>query len=148
MKYITMVSARLLFAAVLALGAGAVWQSASAQTDADPDPEADSELVENPIIRERFSSDPAALVHDGRVWLYTGHDEAGTDAGFFEMHDWQLYSSDDMIEWEHHGSPISVETFDWARGDAWASQVIERDGTLDGGDVLPGFSLNLSELFT
>ena len=106
--------------------------------------------IENPIITERFSSDPAALVHDGRVWLYTGHDEAGPDAGFFEMHDWQLYSSDDMVEWTHHGAPISVETFEWARGDAWASQVIERDGrfyfysTVRHDETKPGFAVGVA----
>lgn len=84
--------------------------------------------VENPIIRERFSSDPAALVHDGRVWLYTGLDEAEPDGRGFHMLEWHLYSSDDLVRWEHHGSPLSVETFAWARGDAWASQAIERDG--------------------
>jgi arabinoxylan arabinofuranohydrolase len=92
-------------------------------------PPADTlEPGENPIIRERFSSDPAALVHDGRVWLYTGHDEAEIWQNFFVMWDWQLYSSDDLVNWTHHGSPISVETFDWAASDAWASQAIERDG--------------------
>lgn len=82
----------------------------------------------NPIIRERFSSDPAALVHDGKIWLYTGHDEASIYSNFFVMDDWQLYSSTDLVNWEHHGSPVSVETFRWAQSDAWASQAIERDG--------------------
>lgn len=103
----------------------------------------------NPIIRERFSSDPAALVHDGRVWLYTGHDEAPIGAGGFEMWEWHLYSSDDMVHWEHHGAPISVETFDWAARDAWASQAIERDGkfyfyaTVRHATV-PGFSIGVA----
>lgn len=81
-----------------------------------PPPEAEEGAVriENPIITERFSSDPAAMVHDGRVWLYTGHDEAAPDGDFFEMHDWQLYSTGDMVNWTSHGSPISVETFAWA----------------------------------
>lgn len=106
--------------------------------------------IENPIITERFSSDPAALVHDGRVWLYTGHDEAGPDGDFFVMNDWQLYSSDDMVEWTHHGSPISVEAFEWARGDAWASQVIERDGkfyfysTVRHDETKPGFAVGVA----
>ena len=106
--------------------------------------------VENPIITERFSSDPAALVHDGRVWLYTGHDEAQEGAGGFQMHEWHLYSTDDMVEWTHHGVPISVETFDWARGDAWASQVIERDGrfyfysTVRHDETHPGFAIGVA----
>ena len=28
------------------------------------------------IFRQRYSADPAPLVHDGRLWLYTSHDNA------------------------------------------------------------------------
>ena len=31
----------------------------------------------NPIIRDRFTADPAPVVIGDRLWLYTGHDEAG-----------------------------------------------------------------------
>lgn len=117
-------------------------------TTAEPPTAPVQGTLENPIIRERFSSDPAAMVHDGRVWLYTGHDEAPEGTRGFRMHDWQLYSSDDMVEWQHHGSPISVATFDWARADAWASQAIEKDGkfyfyaTLRHGTI-EGFSIGV-----
>ena len=85
--------------------------------------------ADNPIITDRFTADPAAIVHAGRVYLYTGHDEAkeGTDRHFV-MRDWHCYSSDDMKTWKHEGSPISLKAFSWSGGDAWASQVIEKDG--------------------
>lgn len=30
----------------------------------------------NPIIRDKFTADPAAMVYKDTVYLYTGHDEA------------------------------------------------------------------------
>jgi hypothetical protein len=33
------------------------------------------------IIQTRFTADPAPLVHDGVVYLYTSHDEDGGMAG-------------------------------------------------------------------
>jgi hypothetical protein len=30
----------------------------------------------NPIIKHKYTADPAAFVHQGTVYLYTGHDEA------------------------------------------------------------------------
>ena len=104
---------------------------------------------QNPIIRDRFTADPAALVHGGRVYLYTGHDQATPQDPFFVMRDWRLYSSDDMVNWEYHGSPISVQTFSWAKGDAWASQVIERDGkfyfySTVRHATIPGFSIGVA----
>lgn len=83
----------------------------------------------NPIIRHVFTADPAAMVYKGRVYLYTGHDEAPTGYNGYVMHNWFCFSSDDMVTWtEHTPIPMNVKTFSWAKDDAWASQVIERDG--------------------
>lgn len=84
--------------------------------------------AENPIIQTRFTADPAPLVHDGVVYLYTGHDE--DDADGFKMLDWRLYSSTDMANWTDRGVVASVKTFPWATqtNDAWAPQVVARDG--------------------
>ena len=29
----------------------------------------------NPLVRDKFTADPAPMVHDGRLYLYVGHDE-------------------------------------------------------------------------
>ena len=29
----------------------------------------------NPLITDKFTADPAPMVHDGRLYLYVGHDE-------------------------------------------------------------------------
>ncbi|MES1200534.1 MAG: glycoside hydrolase family 43 protein [Pseudomonadota bacterium] len=85
-------------------------------------------LAENPIIQTNFTADPAPLVHDGVVYLYTSHDE--DDAEGFKMLDWRLYSSTDMVNWTDHGVVASLATFPWAvqSNDAWAPQVVERHG--------------------
>lgn len=82
----------------------------------------------NPIIQTNFTADPAPLVHDGVVYLYTSHDE--DDANGFKMVNWMLYSSTDMVNWTDHGVVASLATFPWAvqSNDAWAPQVIERHG--------------------
>ena len=36
--------------------------------------------ADNPIVQHVYTADPAPLVHNGRVYLYTGHDEDGSDA--------------------------------------------------------------------
>lgn len=82
--------------------------------------------ADNPIVQSIYTADPAPLVYDGRVWAYTGHDEDG--ATFFTMNEWRVYSSADMANWTDHGSPLAYSDFSWARGDAWAAHVIERDG--------------------
>lgn len=84
--------------------------------------------ADNPLIRSMFTADPAALVSGGKVYLYTGHDEAPPNNKRFVMKDWHCFSTDDMIHWKDEGSPLSLQQFSWARANAWAGQVIERDG--------------------
>lgn len=82
--------------------------------------------ADNPIIQTVYTADPAPIVHNGRVYLYTGHDE--DKSTWFTMKDWRCFSSADMVNWTDHGVPLAVSSFDWARADAWAGHVIERDG--------------------
>jgi beta-xylosidase len=82
----------------------------------------------NPIITDKYTADPAALVYKDSVYLYTGHDVPKPPKNNYEMHEWLVYSSADMVTWKEHKSPLDVKAFAWAKDDAWASQVIERDG--------------------
>ncbi|WP_305788082.1 glycoside hydrolase family 43 protein [Symbioplanes lichenis] len=82
--------------------------------------------ADNPIVQHVYTADPAPLVHNGRVYLFTGHDEDGST--YFTMKDWRVFSSADMVNWTDHGSPLSLTTFSWASANAWAGQVVQRNG--------------------
>ncbi|RTQ48157.1 glycoside hydrolase [Hymenobacter gummosus] len=82
----------------------------------------------NPVIKHKYTADPAALVHKGTVYLYAGHDEAPAPEQRYVMHEWLCFSSTDMVNWKEHPSPLNVKAFSWAKDDAWASQVVERGG--------------------
>ena len=82
--------------------------------------------AQNPFVQTWCTSDPAPMVHNGTMYVYTGHDEDGAD--FFWMQEWRVYSTLDMVNWQDHGSPLALETFSWADDRAWAGQTIERDG--------------------
>ena len=81
---------------------------------------------QNPIIQTCYTTDPAPMVHDGTLYVYTGHDEDKAD--FFWMQEWRVYSTKDMVNWTDHGSPLAIESFAWADDRAWAAQTIERNG--------------------
>ena len=82
--------------------------------------------AQNPIVQTMYTADPAPMVHGGRLYLYTSHDE--DQSTWFTMNDWKLYSTEDMVNWTDHGAVLSYKTFSWARGDAWAMQCVERGG--------------------
>ena len=84
--------------------------------------------AQRPIIQTKYTADPAPMVYNDTVFLYTTHDE--DDAEGFKMQDWLLYTSTDMINWTDHGVVASLKSFDWVKRDngAWAEQVVERNG--------------------
>ena len=87
-------------------------------------------VAQNPIVQTHYTADPAPMVHDGKVYVYTSHDEDETVDNFFTMYDWRCYSSSDMVNWTDHGAVASLEDFTWSdkTNGAWAPQCIERNG--------------------
>ena len=82
----------------------------------------------NPVVTNMFTADPAALVDKGRVYLYVGRDEAPEGGKDYVMNEWRVYSSCDMQKWTDHGPGLRYSAFAWAGRDAWASDVVKRDG--------------------
>lgn len=99
----------------------AILAAALALTQTTPVPGA------NPIIRDKFTADPAPLVVGDRLYLYVGHDEAKRDE-MFNMREWLVYSTTDMRNWTDHGPIMNVAYFKWAKKDAWASQAFQKNG--------------------
>jgi beta-xylosidase len=82
----------------------------------------------NPIIKYKYTADPAAMVHKGKLYLYTGHDVCPLNENRYVMNEWLVFSTEDMKTWTEHPVPLRTTDFAWSKGDAWASQVIERNG--------------------
>lgn len=87
-----------------------------------------SSMAQHPIIQTKYTADPAPLVYNDTVFLYTSHDE--DDAFGFKMKNWLLYTSTDMVNWTEHGVVASLKDFKWVPYDngAWAPQCVERNG--------------------
>jgi beta-xylosidase len=82
----------------------------------------------NPITNKIFTADPAALVDNGRVYLYVGHDEAPEGGKEYVMNEWRVFSTCDMQHWTAHPDPVPYTTFKWAGRDAWAGDIAKRNG--------------------
>jgi arabinoxylan arabinofuranohydrolase len=87
-------------------------------------------LADNPIVQTCYTADPAPMVYEGRLYLYTSHDEDVTKDNFYTMNDWKLYSTVDMVNWTDHGTPASLKTFSWSTDNAWAPQAVARNGKI------------------
>jgi beta-xylosidase len=102
-------------AALLVLQAGCVTNSATCTPL----------LAQNPILPD-FQADPSARVFGGRLYIYPSHDIAGSKG--WDMVDWHVFSTDDMVKWQDHGVIFSLKDTTWAKTNAWAPDCIERHG--------------------
>lgn len=92
----------------------------------------------NPVIQTMYTADPAPMVHDGTLYLFSGHDEDVGEIGNFNMKNWVLSTTTDLVNWTQHGAIASLRDFPWVAKEisggpgfdngAWALQAIERDG--------------------
>ena len=104
------------------IAAAALFLTVSAGTD-----EIRRAQAANPIVQTIYSTDPAPMVWNDTVYVYTGRDKDQAD--FYHMPDWHCYSSTDMQNWTDHGTVLSWDSFSYGKEDsAWASQCIERNG--------------------
>lgn len=81
----------------------------------------------NPLVRHKFSADPATFVSGDTLWLWTGEDRNGRNVRF-SMSNWSIYSTPDMRHWTEHATPLSPSDFRWAENRAYASQCVARGG--------------------
>ncbi|WP_239805732.1 family 43 glycosylhydrolase [Croceicoccus hydrothermalis] len=101
----------------------------------------------NPLFRNRFTADPAPLTVGDRLYLYAGHDEG--DEGF-RIDEWVAYSTTDMKHWTDHGAFMKPTDFAWAEGEAWAAEMVEKDGkfyfyvTVEHDDTHPGKAIGVA----
>jgi beta-xylosidase len=86
-------------------------------------------LAQNPLSLGKHlrMADPSGHVwSDGKMYLYTSHDEE-CQPDFF-MKDWYAFSSSDLVHWENHGPILSVRDLSWADNYAWAPDAAYKNG--------------------
>jgi beta-xylosidase len=80
----------------------------------------------NPLVTSLFTADPTGRVFGDRLYVYTSHDLA--DATYWDMVDWRLLSTADLVTWKDHGSIFRVKDFAWASRWAWAPDCVAANG--------------------
>lgn len=83
-------------------------------------------FAQNPFVTHKFTADPSARVFNGKLYVYSSHDE--DDATYFDMLDWACFSTTNMVDWNDHGAIFSLKDIKWANKWAWAPDAVERNG--------------------
>lgn len=83
-------------------------------------------VADNPLVSQVYTADPAARVFDGRMYVITSHDLDTQSA--YDMIDYTMFSSEDMINWRDHGIVFDVNRDTTWAGRAYAPDMIHRNG--------------------
>ena len=82
-------------------------------------------LAGNPIIRHMYTADPSARVFNDTLWIYPSHDR--DTARWWDMEDYHVFSTTDMVNYTDHGMALHLRNITWADKYAWAPDAIERN---------------------
>lgn len=88
---------------------------------------ASSLMADNPILKNIFTADPSAHLYEGKVFIYPSHDQ--DEAQGFNMVDYHVFSSTNLVDWTDHGVALDVKDVPWAKKQMWAPDCAYKDGT-------------------
>ncbi|MDW7692448.1 family 43 glycosylhydrolase [Flammeovirgaceae bacterium SG7u.111] len=80
------------------------------------------------IVPEHGMADPHAWVQNDTVFIICGHDESWEGKGSFRMDRWEVWSSADLKNWNHHRDILPSQTYIGDQANCWAGDICERDG--------------------
>ncbi len=82
-----------------------------------------------PLFWQRYTADPWAIEHDGRLYIFCSHDTYEPERGYgYYMNDITCISTDDLKNWTDHGEVFSAANCKWGANMTWAPCVVERNG--------------------
>jgi len=84
-------------------------------------------LADNPIIPQQGVCDPRIHIFHDRAYFFSTHDDAPGHPGFL-MHDWQVFSSPDLVQWRKEFVLKPEDTFMGPTTDCWATDGAGRNG--------------------
>lgn len=85
-------------------------------------------FAQNPIIPNKGANDPHIRIIDGKAYLSASHDKSAENKTFI-MEDWWLWSSEDLVNWEHEYTLKPEETYIGKPFEScWATDIVKRNG--------------------
>ncbi|MBR3304489.1 MAG: family 43 glycosylhydrolase [Clostridia bacterium] len=84
-------------------------------------------MSNNPIIKGKGVCDPHIHVFKDRAWLFASHDSSRENRTWL-MNDWEIWSSDDLINWRYESTVRPEDTYIGPCERCWAVDAAEYKG--------------------
>lgn len=82
----------------------------------------------NPLIFRKGVCDPHIHIFEGRAYLYATHDVMGHNLDGFCMTDWQIWSSENLIDWKLENTIDPADFYCGTIDQCWAVDAAYRNG--------------------
>jgi hypothetical protein len=81
----------------------------------------------NPLVTNIYTADASAHEYEGRVYVYGSHDK--DTATNYDMEDYHVLSSADLVNWVDHGVVLHKDDVPWVSSRMWAPDCAYKNGT-------------------
>ncbi len=82
----------------------------------------------NPLIERQGVCDPHIHIYEGKAYLYATHDNFSPGRTGFEMTEWQIWSSEDLVHWTLERTEKPEDFYCGPIDQCWAVDAAFRDG--------------------
>ena len=82
----------------------------------------------NPIVPDVGMADPHIHIFNNKAYLYSTRDAGGPTSTTWNMPDWNIWSSDDLVHWQHERTILPTETYIGKSIDCWAPDAAQFNG--------------------
>ncbi|MFI3319866.1 MAG: family 43 glycosylhydrolase [Rikenellaceae bacterium] len=80
------------------------------------------------LIPDRGMADPHVWIENGRLYTFCGGDKSWEPVNTWIMDRWELWSTDDLVNWQHELTIKPTETYIGDKPNCWAGDICERNG--------------------
>ncbi len=80
------------------------------------------------LIPDRGMADPHVWLENGRLYAFCGGDKSWEPVNTWIMDRWELWSTSDLLNWQHELTVKPTETYIGDQPNCWAGDLCERNG--------------------
>lgn len=80
------------------------------------------------LIPDRGMADPHVWIENDRLYMMCGHDKSWEPSNTWIMDRWELWSTDDLLNWTYEYTINPTDTYIGNQPNCWAGDLAERDG--------------------
>lgn len=80
------------------------------------------------LIPDRGMADPHVWIENGRLYAFCGGDKSWEPVNTWVMNRWELWSTSDLLNWQHELTIKPTETYIGDLPNCWAGDLCERNG--------------------